>query len=271
MKKKFFLAFVLGAFMLATFLPSSNLIVGNEENNQLGMIPFPIEKFFVGLLIFWVGRKVWRIQYGFTVKKSHKQRSVWLMMIFPLLLTLFINFYFSDSLSILFKQLPVGQTIVAVIGSIIAALMVSFFEESVFRGGIFLFLTSVFEKRKFGILLSAIISSILFGATHLMNILAGEDIYYVLYQICYTIAIGFTFCMVYAKKQSIWILILIHASIDFGDFFFNVGGQPDIQQYLWMPIILFIVYIIPGILIFREIDDAKFTFNLGFKDSSGVL
>jgi membrane protease YdiL (CAAX protease family) len=264
-KNKFFLVFILGVLLIEMFFPTINVTVGSEKVMILGMVSVPIGRLLMGLVMVFVGRKVWNVDFGLKRKNIRGGSRIGFVILFPLLLILFYNVYFSNSLEILFKELPSGQLMVAMVTSIIGALIVGFFEELVFRGGIFLFLTSAFEKNKRMILVAAIISSIFFGSIHLVNLLTGETFYYVMYQLIYATAIGFTFCMIYVKKQSLWWPIAMHAFVDFGDFFFNIAGEPDLQGYLWVPITLSIAFIVPGILIYRSLEEKPY-FKLGFKN-----
>lgn len=223
-------------------IPSINVVVGNEKALPLGMISVPIGRILMGLVMLFVGGKVWNIDFGLRRKSIQGNTRIGFVILFPLLLGLFYNIYSSKSLGILFKELPFGQLMVTLVASIIGAFIVGFYEELIFRGG--LFLTTVFGKSKRMILVAAIVSSILFGSIHLVNLLAGENFYYVLYQLFYATAIGFTLCMIYVKKQTLWWPILMHTFIDFGDLFFNIAGEPNVQAYLWIPITLSISFAI---------------------------
>src|SRR5699024_8694772 len=89
------------------------------------------------------------------------------------------------------------------------ALVVGFNEEVIFRG---LMLQSLLKK---GYIKAILITSILFGLSHLGSILAGGDIVSTLVQIGFALSIGFCFAVLALKNKLIWPLILIHALIDF--------------------------------------------------------
>jgi membrane protease YdiL (CAAX protease family) len=74
-----------------------------------------------------------------------------------------------------------------VTGLLPLALMVGFVEESVFRG---LMLTALRER---GVWRAIIVTSVLFGLTHLANVLAGATVLETISQVAYTIAFGVAF------------------------------------------------------------------------------
>ena len=74
-----------------------------------------------------------------------------------------------------------------VTGLLLLALMVGFVEESVFRG---LMLTALRER---GVWRAIIATSVLFGLTHLANVLAGATVLETISQVAYTIAFGVAF------------------------------------------------------------------------------
>lgn len=92
-------------------------------------------------------------------------------------------------------------------------LAVGFFEECIFRGIIFSVLASLFPQNKKGFLLTFVVSSLVFGAAHLMN---GFS-----WQIGYTILTGglFAFCLI--KMKNILFCALVHAVYNFGGLLFD--------------------------------------------------
>ena len=92
------------------------------------------------------------------------------------------------------------------------------FEEILFRGFVFgIMLLSLFNQEK-GVLKAVIVSSFLFGMTHIMNLktFEGNTIGNVLNQIYATFCIGIMWTCVYYKSRSLIVLIIIHfASIFF--------------------------------------------------------
>jgi len=97
----------------------------------------------------------------------------------------------------------------AVLGFLCLALMVGFVEESAFRGLMLRALEPLGEWR------AVIVTTVLFGVTHLLNILAGEGGLQAVMQLLYAAAIGFAFAALALRTRLIWPLVLVHALIDF--------------------------------------------------------
>lgn len=95
--------------------------------------------------------------------------------------------------------------------------LVGFVEEVFFRG---LILRAIAPQ---GLWKAAIISSILFGLVHSLNVLAGANPLYTLLQVGYALAIGFGFAAVTLRTGAIWPLVIIHALIDFTSFLASNG------------------------------------------------
>ena len=104
-----------------------------------------------------------------------------------------------------------------VTGLLLLALMVGFVEESVFRG---LMLTALRER---GVWRAIIVTSVLFGLTHLANVLSGATVLETISQVAYTIAFGVAFAALVLRTGIIWPLVLAHAAID-AAYFLQVPG-----------------------------------------------
>jgi membrane protease YdiL (CAAX protease family) len=94
-------------------------------------------------------------------------------------------------------------------------LMVGLVEETFFRG---LMLNAL--KRR-GPWKAAVITSLLFGLTHALNMLTGKSFVEDAAQIFYAVAIGFAFAALVLKKGIIWPLVVAHFAIDFVNFLQN--------------------------------------------------
>lgn len=94
-------------------------------------------------------------------------------------------------------------------------LAIGLFEELAFRGVIFLMLA---EKRRItrkGLFWSLILTSAVFGAVHLINVLMGAGIGSVILQIGYSFLIGAMCSVVLLKTRNIWLCVMLHAVYDF--------------------------------------------------------
>ncbi len=91
---------------------------------------------------------------------------------------------------------------------VLTTLAVGFGEEATFRGVVLRTLAP------HGLMRAAVISSILFGSMHLVNIATGNGVGNVLFQVAYTMLIGFVFAAVALVTGAIWPLIFIHFAMD---------------------------------------------------------
>ena len=87
-------------------------------------------------------------------------------------------------------------------------LTVGFGEEATFRGVALRALQSI------GLMRAAVLSSVLFGAFHLVNLSLGSSPTDVAFQVLYTALIGFAFAAPALVTGAIWPLIVIHAAMD---------------------------------------------------------
>jgi uncharacterized protein len=112
-------------------------------------------------------------------------------------------------------NLLIGVRVTAVSDALlflIIALLVGFVEEAYFRG---LMLQALVVD---GVWRAAIISAVLFGLLHFMNIAAGWNPAYVLQQVLYAGALGFMYAALAIRTGVIWPLVLTHAATDFAAF-----------------------------------------------------
>ena len=92
------------------------------------------------------------------------------------------------------------------------ALLIGFAEETIYWG----LMLNALKAR--GSWTAAIVTSVLFGLSHSLNLLSGKSGADILIQVAYALAIGFGFAAVALRTGLIWPLILVHALIDFTSF-----------------------------------------------------
>ena len=97
----------------------------------------------------------------------------------------------------------------------IKCLFVGGFEELAFRGFVFLLILERMKKNTKGALLSIFISSVLFGAIHIVNLFAGADPLGVLLQVGYSALIGALCSVVLIKTRNLWYCIALHTLYNF--------------------------------------------------------
>ncbi len=113
----------------------------------------------------------------------------------PLLVIMSVN---------LWNGININAAATEIVFHFITMLNVGFIEEIIFRG----FLFRMMEKDN---LKSAIIvSSLTFGIGHIVNLLNGEDLIPTLMQVCYAVAIGYLFVIIFYKTKSLVPCIIAH-------------------------------------------------------------
>lgn len=103
---------------------------------------------------------------------------------------------------------------------VVLALAVGFVEEGFFRG---LLLRILLPK---GIVLSVMLSSVVFACFHLANLFSGVPWSYVALQLISTVGFGSLLAALRLRAVSIWPPILLHALHDV-PFFIMLGGNPN--------------------------------------------
>ncbi len=114
----------------------------------------------------------------------------------PLLLIVSVN---------LWSGIHINHTASEILFHILTMLNVGFLEEIIFRG--FLFKMMAKDNVKSAI----IVSSVTFGIGHIVNLLNGADFLPTLMQICYAIAIGYLFVIIFYKSKSLIPCIIAHS------------------------------------------------------------
>ncbi len=134
-----------------------------------------------------------------------------------------------------------------IIFHILTMINIGFIEEIIFRG----FLFKMMEKQN---VKSAIhISAITFGIGHIINLLNGADFIPTLMQICYAIAIGYLFVIIFYKSKSLIPCIITHSLVNSLSIF-NI--ENTISLYI-APIFLIIVPLLYTLYILRKTKEVK--------------
>lgn len=94
-------------------------------------------------------------------------------------------------------------------------LMVGVFEECVFRGVLFPLLAGCFNADRKGVILTFFLSSVIFGASHILNLFVGAGLVPTLLQVGYSTLIGGLCAFALMKTKNILSCILVHATYDF--------------------------------------------------------
>lgn len=117
----------------------------------------------------------------------------------PLVLISSINLWFGFSFE--------TEVLTAVL-SVLSMFLVGFLEEIIFRGMLFS------GMAKNGIKSAIIISSLTFGAGHIVNLLLGAPVFETLLQVIYASAVGFCFTVIFYKGKSLLPCIISHIFVN---------------------------------------------------------
>jgi len=106
----------------------------------------------------------------------------------------------------------------------IECISVGFFEEIVFRGILLILLLKKFKNHQNKVLLSIVLSSIIFGLSHIFNIFYGLSFGDTMLQIMYSFLVGMLWAIMFLKTGNLWLTMLLHATFNFfGQVMFYLG------------------------------------------------
>ena len=133
--------------------------------------------------------------YG--LKKPHDSKRY--LYFLPLLLIVSVN---------LWNGVNIADSADKIIFYMLSMINVGFIEEIIFRG----FLFRMMEKDNAKV--AIIVSSITFGIGHIINLFNGADLIPTLMQICYAMAAGYLFVIIFYRSGSLVPCILAHSAIN---------------------------------------------------------
>jgi membrane protease YdiL (CAAX protease family) len=196
MKKSLFYAFV--AFIL--FLAKGiiyGLLTGSTQINELAALGISCT-IILTITFLLIGNKDGFKYYGICIGRKAEFISVNIIVfIIPLInIPYLIN--------------PVKNNLIYIL---LSGLYVGIMEEIIFRGFLYRAIEEKFNKNK-----AIIISSIIFGLIHFINI-GSAQIQFVVLQVVYATAIGIIFAVIFSMTQSLFLCIVVHALTDILSFY----------------------------------------------------
>lgn len=135
--------------------------------------------------------------------------------------------------------------------------LVGFNEELVMRGAVLHLFLDRFGGTKKAVLTSVILSSAIFGAAHLCNILSGVSVESAVVQALQATLLGVLFAAIYLRSGNIWITITAHALTDFAALsasgIFGEGDIVDgINSISWLNLAVTVpLFLIPAVILLR--------------------
>ena len=190
--------------------------IGDSISETIGMakiVTAPICIVLSLIIYLWISKNELNEKYGLCPFRASAKKYLYFI---PLVLMVSCNLWWGFHLN-----LTLGETILYVI----SMLCVGFLEEVIFRGFLFKAIC------KTNVTQAIIISSVTFGLGHIVNLLNGRDIPETLIQICYAIAIGFLFTIIFYKGKSLWPCIITHSVINSLSVFANENAI-TLQKHL---------------------------------------
>ncbi len=173
--------------VLASVADSLSQTLGTEK-----LVTVPLLAVMSALLYFWMRKQNLTGEFGLC--KFQGKLSEYLCFA-PLVLLLTANLWHGVQMN--FSPLETALYIASM-------LLVGFLEELIFRG--FLFKAML----PGGIRSAFIVSSLTFGIGHMVNLINGADFLPTLLQVCYAVAIGFLFTLIFYKGKSLWPCMITH-------------------------------------------------------------
>lgn len=174
------------------------LVVNSIFLNKFGMYDWQTMTVNIGLslliilfiIIFKLGN-----YFGLTKFPNPKK----FLYFVPLIILMSIN---------LWGGIRIENSISEIIFYMISMIFVGFLEEIIFRG--FLFRMMAKDNLKSAI----IVTSLTFGAGHIINLLNGSSFIPTLIQIIYATATGYLFAVILVKGKSLWPCIITHSVVN---------------------------------------------------------
>lgn len=179
--------------LIAVYIAVNSVCVQNFGNTS--PVSFVVNTILSALLVCLILILKKADYYGLTKAKNPRQYLYFI----PLILIVSVN---------LWNGFNINNTASEIVFHILTMINIGFIEEIIFRG----FLFRMMEKTN---LKSAIIvSSITFGAGHIINLLNGADFIPTLLQVCYAASVGYLFVIIFYKSKSLIPCIVTHSLVN---------------------------------------------------------
>lgn len=145
-----------------------------------------------------------------------------------------------------------GHETISGFGNILFAVMGAFAvglcEELIFRGVIFNKLQELLHGWKKVYLVSALLSSCVFGLIHFENLIEQSFIGTVM-QVYFAFAIGLCLCGIYLFSGTLLIPVLLHGIVDAGVFLLAVNSNATAASFNWIHMALSTAILVIGLVI----------------------
>ncbi len=187
------------------------LSVADALSEQIGsekIVTAPLCAVLAAAAYVFIRRNGLSEMYGLCRFEGHPGRYLYFI---PLLLLISTNVWWGVTLNY-----SVPESVLYVL----SMLGVGFLEEIIFRGFLFKAMAKDSVPR------AVVVSSLTFGIGHIVNLLNGANISETLLQICYAVAAGFLFTVLFYKGKSLWPCIIAHGVLNSLSAFSNEANRP---------------------------------------------
>ena len=134
------------------------------------------------------------------------------------------------------------------ISLVLVSIAIGIAEEFIFRGWLQNEVMDRFGEGKKGALITILVSGLLFGLFHIINVFSGQDLFTSFMQVIQTSAIGILFCSVYYASRNIWSLVFLHSFYDFSVLLGEVNSYKDCANNTDVAMIVNIITLIISVL-----------------------
>lgn len=140
---------------------------------------------------------------------------------------------------------------------LITMFLIGLAEEALFRGVIAQTLLEHFGSDRAGVWKAVVLSGVLFGAGHMVNLL-GSATLGVLIQCCITMALGMLYGAIYFRTGNLWVVVFLHmfqdvAALIQSGLYDGMGGVSEVvSTYDPSMLISVLIYLIPTVFLLRK-------------------
>lgn len=194
-----------------------SLSIADNISTAIGiekLITLPVCIVLATILMIWIYKNGHLGKYGLCASRVPASQ---LLFYIPLALLISVNLWFGVSMNL---------TILETVLYVLSMLFVGFLEEIIFRGLLFQAMCKDDVKT------AIIVSSVTFGIGHIVNLFngSGADLFSNLLQVCYAIAAGFLFTILFYKTKSLWACIITHGVLNALSVFANEAAMTPLKE-----------------------------------------
>ncbi|MDO4488165.1 MAG: CPBP family intramembrane metalloprotease [Eubacteriales bacterium] len=221
--------FVLLLFM---FVQGAIVVIGQIDGVPSALIRGAViwASAIVAILVYYINHRELR-SLGFT--KAEKGAAGKMLYFVPLLIICFSHFV---------AGIELGEGLSLVLAYLFFTLAIGVAEETYFRG----LICNMWLKK--GINRAVMVSAILFGVSHMMNVAGGAGLFETMLQICFAFFYGTVIAYVFVIGKSLIPCILLHSLHDFCSF---MSGELSQTANTFLGAVQVVILIAYGIYLYK--------------------